>query len=155
MSGGRLDEIDRRLLVRVQEGLPIDPEPFRRLGEELGIDAVEVIRRLEKLKRRRIIRRLGGVFNTPALGRAGTLVAMKVPADRLDEVAAIVNGYDGVTHNYARDHEYNLWFTLVARSPGELERTIDEIISRTGVGVGDVLNLPAEKMYKIGVKFAF
>lgn len=147
-----LDDIDRRLLVRVQEGLPLDPEPFRRLGEELGIDAAEVLHRLEELKRCRIIRRLGGVFNTPALGRAGTLVAMKVPADRLEEVAAIVNGYDGVTHNYARDHEYNLWFTLVAGSPEELEWTIDEIKSRTGIE--DILNLPTEKMYKIGVKLA-
>jgi DNA-binding Lrp family transcriptional regulator len=97
-----------------------------------------------------IIRRIGAVFDTRRLGFASTLIAMQVPTERVDEVAGIVSSYSGVSHNYLRGADYNLWFTLYAESEQDLAAIIEEIKHRTGIE--DVLNLPALKVHKIRVE---
>ncbi|MDD2421921.1 MAG: Lrp/AsnC family transcriptional regulator, partial [Heliobacteriaceae bacterium] len=103
---------------------------------------------VQKLKERGIIRRIGGVFDSRRLGYRATLCALKVPPDRVDAVAAIVNGYPGVTHNYLREHEYNMWFTLIAPTAAKMAAIIAEIKARTGC---ELQNLPASRVFKIKV----
>jgi len=146
-----VDKIDKQLLDIIQSGFPIVERPFQALAKELSLTEEEVIFRLNKLKREKIIRRIGAIFNSKSLGYVSTLLAMKIPEQRIEEVANIINGYNGVTHNYLRNYDYNLWFTLTASSEKKLHSIIEEIKNRTGIS--DLLYLPATKLFKIGVKF--
>ena len=145
-----LDLMDRRLLDIIQTGFPLDPRPYARLGEELGISETEALERVRTLKARGIIRRLGANFDSRRLGWKSTLCGAKVPADKLDAFIVEVNRLPGVTHNYLRDHLYNVWFTLIAPSEAALAETLRELADRTGIAP---LNLPAEKTYKLKVDF--
>jgi len=146
-----LDELDRRLLNLVQTRLPVAPEPYAELAQELGVAEEEVIGRLRRLIEAKVIRRLGAIFDSRKVGYVGTLCAFKVPAERVAEVAAEVNRHPGVTHNYLRDHEYNMWFTILAGSEAGLNETLREIKERTGIN--ECLVLPAVNIFKIRVNF--
>ncbi|MDO7785990.1 siroheme decarboxylase subunit alpha [Desulforamulus aquiferis] len=147
----QLDNTDRRLLNLIQTDFPICTEPYRVLAEKLGTTEEDVLHRLEQLMSNDIIRRLGGVFDSRKLGYKGTLCAIKVPPDRIDEVAAIINGYIGITHNYLRDHEYNMWFTILAQSPQKVEQILQEIKEKSGID--ELINLPSERFFKVLVSF--
>ncbi|MCL5780087.1 transcriptional regulator [Desulforamulus profundi] len=147
----QLDHLDRRLLNLVQSDFPICPQPYQVLAEQLGITEQEVLQRLERLMQQDVIRRLGGVFDSRKLGYKGTLCAVKVPQDRIDEVAAVINSYLGITHNYLRDHEYNMWFTILAQSPAKVEQILKEIKEKTGIE--DIINLPSQRFFKVLVNF--
>lgn len=147
----KLDETDRQLLNLVQVRFPVVPEPYRELAQKLRISEAEVLERLDKLLREKIIRRLGGIFDSRKVGYCGTLCAMKVEPEKVDDVAAVVNSYPGVTHNYLREHDYNMWFTLLAESEAKLYEIIGEIRNCTGVAF--LVSLPAEKIFKIRVNF--
>ncbi len=148
-----MDNIDKKIINRIQADFPICSEPYKQLGKELGLTEGEVIQRLNTLKQKGYIRRLGAVFNSQKLGFSSTLLALKVPPARIDEVAEIINAYKGVTHNYLRQTDYNMWFTLTAESDERLSDTIAEIKEKTGIS--DLLNLPAIKLFKINVNFKF
>ncbi|SHE86741.1 AsnC family transcriptional regulator [Desulforamulus putei] len=147
----QLDHLDRQLLNLVQSDFPICPQPYQVLAEQLGITEQEVLQRLERLMQQDVLRRLGGIFDSRKLGYKGTLCAMKVPQDRIDEVAAVINSYVGITHNYLRDHEYNMWFTILAQSPAKVEQILNEIRERTGIE--DIINLPSQRFFKVLVNF--
>lgn len=147
----RLDSLDRQLLNLIQSSFPITPEPYRELAETLGTSEEEVLARLERLIACGVIRRLGPVFDSRMLGYCGTLAALKVPLERIPEVAAVVNSFPGVTHNYLREGDYNMWFTLLEENPDRLEAILEEIKKRTGIT--EVLNLPSERVFKIRVNF--
>lgn len=146
-----MDETDLKLLARVQEGFPLVKRPFHTLGESLGISEAEAIVRLDRLKSDGLIRRIGPIMDLRKLGYSGVLVALKVPAEKADEVAEVVNEYEEVSHNYLRPNEtgYNLWFTISAKEQRILE-ALDEIKSKTGM---KQLVLPTIRIFKIGVKF--
>lgn len=146
-----LDSRDRALLNLIQTGFPVTPTPYADLGRTLGMTEEEVLARLARLQEGKIIRRLGGIFNSRKLGYTGTLCAMRVPEERLEQVAQVVGGYLEVTHNYLREHDYNMWFTVLALSEERLQDIIEEIMDRTGIR--DIMVLPARKIYKIEVKF--
>lgn len=148
-----LDERDRQLLNRLQSHLPLKSNPFQAVGEELGMTETEVLERLSRLKQKGIIRRIGASMNSQSLGYVSTLVALKVPEGRLMEVAGLINQFPGVTHNYQRNHTYNLWFTLISPSQQELEGTLKELQKR--VGNLPLLNLPARRLFKIRAEFVF
>lgn len=145
-----LDQIDQKLLNIAQHDLEITAEPYKEIGKKLGISAEKVINRLKKLKESGYIRRIGGIFSSKKLGYVSTLVATKVEEDKFYEVADIINEYSGVTHNYRRNHEFNLWFTLIAPSKEELQSQLDEIADLEGINV--LRNLPAKRFFKLGVK---
>jgi len=147
-----LDDIDKKLLTLIQRDFPIASEPYSQIAFTLGISEDEVINRLANLKEEGIIRRIGAIFDSKKLGYHSTLCAMKVPEERIDEVADIVNGYPGVTHNYLRADEYNMWFTLIAKSQEELKRIIGEIKDKSQIS--DLIDLPATGVFKIRVHFA-
>src|ERR1051325_8512450 len=107
-----LDAVDKSLLNIVQGDFPLDPTPYQRLAERLEITQDDVLQRVHRLKKGQIIRQISPIFDTRALGYQSSLVAMSVPTERLDEGAALVNTHPGVSHNYKRDHAFNLWFTV-------------------------------------------
>jgi siroheme decarboxylase len=146
-----LDEIDKSILNRIQSNFPIAPRPFMVIGQDLGLEEDEVIKRIKRLKQEGIIRRIGGNFVPDKLGYVSTLCTARVPLDQLNEFAAVVNQYPGVTHNYQRDNEFNVWFTFIAPSTAEIEAKLAEIAAKTGVP--EILNLPATNVFKIKAQF--
>jgi DNA-binding Lrp family transcriptional regulator len=156
LTASKLDEIDKKLLQLTQDEFPITKRPWATLGSKLKITEEEVILRLKKLHREGIIRKIGPILDAGKLGlRASTLIAMKIPEDKIEKIANIVNEYKSVSHNYLREHEYNLWFTVTTSNKEELRRTIEEIKRRTGISETDVLDLPANRSFKIDVRFQF
>ena len=146
-----LDNLDRKLLNLIQTSFPVVPKPYQELALALGTSEIDVMQRIGKMRASGIIRRLGGIFDSRKLGYRGTLCALKVPPQRIDEVAAVINAYPGVTHNYLREHEYNMWFTLLAENQASIDHILDEI--RNVTGIEEMLNLPAKGIYKIKVNF--
>lgn len=147
-----MDALDVRLLNILQNDFPVVPRPYREIGERLGITEAQVLQRLRSLVATGIIRRIGPVFDTRRLGHVSLLVAAAVPPERLDEVAAKINEFPQVTHNYGRDHKINLWFTLVCADFDEADRVIARI--RAATGLEELEILPAEQLFKIRVNFA-
>lgn len=146
-----MDSIDRDILNEIQSDFPITPRPYHQLGERLHLSEEEILERVKRLKAEGIIRRIGGNFNSRKLNFTSTLCAAKVPENRIEAFVETVNGYDGVTHNYMRNHEYNIWFTFIAPDMDYIENALKKISQETGVY--DILNLPAVKMFKIKVDF--
>jgi DNA-binding Lrp family transcriptional regulator len=145
-----MDSTDKRLLDIIQTDFPLAPRPYAVLGERLGICEEEALARVRELKKRNIIRRLGANFQSAKLGFRSTLCAAKVPPETMDAFVAEVNAQPGVTHNYLRKHEYNVWFTCIGPSRDAVRAILDGITQRTGIAI---LNLPATKLYKIRVDF--
>jgi siroheme decarboxylase len=146
-----LDETDKAILRAVQSKLPMDEQPFAKLGEELGLSEKEVLDRLAAMKESGVIRRIGGNFNSRNLDFASTLCAAQVPEDKFEAFVAAVNAYPGVTHNYRRQHQYNVWFTFIAETMEQIEENLAAITAKTGVD--KICSLPAVEMYKIKVDF--
>ncbi len=146
-----MDDIDKVILNRIQSDFPIEPEPFDIIGQELGISGDEVIARVNQLKVKGVIRRIGANFVPGKVGFVSTLCAAQVPEEKIDEFARIVNRYPGVTHNYQRDNEFNVWFTFIARSRQEIETNLAQIAKESGVQT--ILNLPATHVFKIRAQF--
>lgn len=148
-----LTALERQVLNLVQADFPIAHAPYEELARRIGsgVTAHDVHECIKALIKRGIIRRLGGVFDTRKLGFMSALIAMRVPEERVDEVGEFISTYPGVSHNYRRDHDYNLWFTLAAPSRERLLSTLEEMKTRTGIS--DVLYLPTVRMHKIFVKF--
>lgn len=146
-----MDDIDRELLNVLQRDFPVTETPYADVGECIGIGEDEVLARIESLKSEGLIRRIGASFNPRKLGYTSTLAAARVPREKIDSAAEFINKYPQVTHNYERDDEFNLWFTVIARGEDEIERILDEI--RSGSGAEEVIGLPATDIFKIDVKF--
>ncbi len=146
-----LDDIDKAIVNRIQSDFPITSRPYLALADELGLTETEVLDRVARLKKDGIIRRIGGNFVPGKLGFVSTLCAARVPADKIEHFAEIVNRYPGVTHNYQRDNQYNVWFTFISPSMDEIEANLKKIVEESGVS--DILNLPATKVFKIKAQF--
>lgn len=149
-TDGMLDAADRRILNIIQSSFPLESRPYAAIGRTVGISEEEAFARVQKMKEKKTIRRVGANFNSAKLGFKSTLCAAKVPPDKLDAFVAEVNAHPGVTHNYLRSHEYNVWFTCIAPSWETLCAVIDGISEKTGIAV---LNLPATQLYKVKVDF--
>lgn len=148
----QLDRRDRVLLNHVQGGLPVVSRPYREIGERTGMDEAEVIERLRRLLESGALSRFGAILSPVGLGGERTLAAMHVPAERFDEVAALVNAQPGVTHNYERQHHYNMWFVISSEDEEEIARTLTAIERETGL---EVLNLPTLEEFFVEFNFRF
>ncbi len=144
---------DRLILNEIQRNFPITPRPFLALARRLGMREREVFERVEKLKEAGIIRRIGASFSSGAVGFTSTLCAAKVPPEKVENFVAVVNSYPGVTHNYEREGDYNVWFTLIAPSRKRIEQILAEISRKTGIK--KIMELPAIERFKIAVDFSF
>jgi len=147
----KIDATDKSILNRIQSDFPITSRPYGVIAEELGLTEKDVLARIMRLKKAGIIRRVGGNFVPGKLGFVSTLCAASVPADKIEAFAATVNEYPGVTHNYRRENDFNIWFTFIAPSMEEIEANLKKISADTGIK--DILNLPATRVFKIKAQF--
>jgi len=148
-----MDKTDRLIMDVIQKAFPLDERPFRVIGEKLGLSEEDVLERVRSLKEQGVIRRIGGVFDAGRLGFSSTLCAARVPPERMAVFVETVNGFSNITHNYRRNHEYNIWFTVIAPDRNTIDDIISEIKGRTGVD--DILDMPATRRYKIDAVFDF
>jgi siroheme decarboxylase len=144
------DDLDRKILDILQNDFPLAVKPYAVMADSLSISEDELISRIAVMKDSGLIRRIGGIMDSRKLGFYSTLCAVSVPAGRLDEAALIINQQPGVTHNYQRDHNYNMWFTLTMPSREEAVTVLQELKSSLGL---NIISMPAEKVYKIKVSF--
>jgi DNA-binding Lrp family transcriptional regulator len=150
-SGAHMDDIDRRLVNSLQDGLPVERRPFDALAHELGLEVPAVLDRIQCLLDAGTLSRFGPMFNAEQLGGALSLCAMEVPGDRFEEVAGQVNGYPEVAHNYARDHRLNMWFVIATEQVQQAAAVIAAIERETGCKVYD---MPKQEEFYVGLKLA-
>lgn len=146
-----MKEKSKKLLNLIQADFPLESRPFLKLAKELNISEEQVIETIKSLKKDGYIKRIGGIFDSKKMGYQSTLCAMKVPINKIEEVSKVINSYDGVTHNYIRNHSFNMWFTVIAVSLEEIKTFIEDIKLRTGVK--EILELPSLNLFKINVNF--
>jgi DNA-binding Lrp family transcriptional regulator len=144
-----LDELDKKLLNLMQGSFPIEPRPYARVAELAGVPEDDVMRRVQDLIDDRIIRQVTPIFDTRALGYASMLVAAKVDPENPHRAAKIINAHPGVSHNYLRNHDFNIWFTIATEPDSKLglERTLEVLAAEAGAE--SVRQLPTLKMFKI------
>ena len=142
-----MTELEQKLLAIIQDAFPLEERPYQVLAEQLGSDEQGVFAAVENLRQSGIIRRIGGVYDSKALGFISRLCAGKVVDSALDTFAAVVNEIPAITHNYVRSHEYNVWFTVIAQSEEEIQKIVEDVCSKTKLH--DVHVLLATKKFKI------
>ncbi|QPV62175.1 Lrp/AsnC family transcriptional regulator [Halosimplex litoreum] len=145
----QVDAVDAALVDGWQSGFPVRERPFEAVAADVGVDESEALDRVQRLYDEGIFRRFGPVLNPPVIG-SSTLAAVQAPADQFDEVAEVINGYEQVNHNYARDHEWNMWFVVTAASKERRDAILAEIERRTGC---EVLVLPMLTDFYIDLEF--
>ena len=149
-----LDDIDKKLLQELQDNFPLVQHPWLSISEVLGISENEVLLRLERLTKEGVVERIGAVVDSAKIGlAAATLVAIQVPEKEVEAVAQVINEYPNISHNYLRENQYNIWFTVSAPTMQEVDNTLSDIIRKTGIGPSNILNLPTEQRFKINVRF--
>ena len=144
-----LDDLSRRLIDRFQHGLPLCAEPYAAMARELDCSEAAVLDALALLQQADALSRVGPVFEHSRAG-ASTLVALAVPEERLEQVAAQVNQHPEVNHNYLREHRYNLWFVLTAPHRAQIDQVLAQIAAETGLAP---LDLPMQRAYRIDLDF--
>lgn len=145
-----MDDLCLRMLDRFQHNLPICAAPYQAMAEELGCTEDDILQCLAHLNQRQALSRVGPVFDHSLAG-ASTLVALAVPEERIEAVAAQINALDEVNHNYLREHAWNLWFVLTGPSREHLDQTLINIQQLTGL---TPLDLPMLTAYQIDLGFA-
>ena len=144
-----MNDIQKSLLDEYQRDMPLTARPYQVMAERLGVTEQEIIETLTNLRENGTLSRVGAVFRPNTIGHS-TLAAMSVPADRLEDVAALVSGFDAVNHNYEREHALNLWFVIAATDLEEVHQVVSEIENMTGI---KVLSLPMLDDYHLDLGF--
>ncbi|MBQ3643707.1 MAG: Lrp/AsnC family transcriptional regulator [Candidatus Riflebacteria bacterium] len=144
-----MDEKDHEIMQILQNGFPLESEPFKVIGDKLWIDEHAVISRIVRLIQNGVIRYVGPFFDSRKLGYKGCLAAIDVPQERIDEVAEVINRFDEVTHNYLRDGSPNMWFTLITNSSERQQEILNTIKAETGIK--DIMLFSSKKYFKVKV----
>jgi DNA-binding Lrp family transcriptional regulator len=145
-----LDTLDRAIINQLQGGFPLCDSPYAVVAAELGTSEGELIARLKRLLEEKVLSRFGPMYHAERLGGGLTLAAMAIPEDKFEAVAAQVNAFPEVAHNYEREHALNMWFVLATETPERIKEVIAEIEAATGF---TVINLPKEEEFFIGLRF--
>lgn len=145
-----MDGLDREILNEIQWSFPLEARPYDALASRFGTSAEDVKSRVLRLKRAGVLRQLSAIFDTRRLGYKSSLVAMQVEPGRLERVAELVNAHPGVSHNYERRHEFNLWFTLAVPPGADLKSEVGRLGRIRGVARTRML--PTIRLFKIGVR---
>jgi len=145
-----MDELDKEILNEIQWTFPLTERPYHAIAEKFGLPPEAVMDRLRQMKRSGVLRQLSAIFDTRRLGYKSSLVAMDVEPDKLEHVAGQINRHPGVSHNYEREHEFNLWFTLATPPGSDLKTELDKFSKLSGIR--RVRMLPTIRLFKIGVK---
>jgi len=144
-----IDSLDRQIINQMQTGFPISDQPYAEMAALLGTDEATLLMRLNALLESRVLTRFGPLYRADRLGGAFSLVAMKVPENKFESVAEIVDSFPEVAHNYQREHEFNMWFVLATDSEKGIDEVNQEIEKRTGL---PVYNMPRLKEYFINLE---
>lgn len=145
-----MDEKDRMILNVLQEGLPVTSRPYLQIGETLGMTEEETLIRVRRLRDEGFIRRIGPVIDRKSLGYVSTLCGARVSEEYIEAVAEAINEDSGVTHNYERDGELNLWFTITKKSAEEINCFIAGIEGKFNLRI---YRFPEKKLFKIRTYF--
>lgn len=148
-----MDSVDKKILNIIQTAFPVAPRPYEDIGAQIGVSEQEAFDRVTKLYEEKVIRRIGASYDSKQLHFTSTLCSLKAPEDKIEEVAKIISEYPEVTHNYQRNHEYNVWFTIIAESQERIEQILSEISQKSGLN--GIRNMPASIKFKIKVDFNF
>jgi DNA-binding Lrp family transcriptional regulator len=132
-----MDKLDKEILNEIQWTFPLVPRPYSEIAKIFGNSDEEMMERLRSLKENGIVRQLSAIFDTRRLGYKSALVAMAIDPDKLVQVANQINKHPGVSHNYERNHEYNLWFTLAVPPGSDLKSEIDKFSKLSGINKVD------------------
>ncbi|MEY3289150.1 MAG: hypothetical protein RLZZ419_1392 [Pseudomonadota bacterium] len=144
-----MDEIDRRIINALQVGFPICDAPYQQVAGQLGLAEQVLLERLQTLLNKGTLSRFGPLYHAELMGGALTLAAVKAPPERFDEVTDIINAFPEVAHNYARNHELNMWFVIATETPEQIRQTLTAIEQQTGL---TVYNMPKINEYFVGLK---
>jgi siroheme decarboxylase len=144
-----MDEIDRRIVNRIQGGFPVSERPFAEVAATVGLSEDELIARIDRLVADGFLSRFGPLYNAERLGGAVTLAAMEVPDEAFERVTELVNAHPEVAHNYARDHRLNMWFVVAADRPERIAEVLAAIEVETGI---PVLDMPKREEFFIGLR---
>lgn len=150
MNGITLDATDRAIINGLQGGFPLSEEPFADAGEALGLSAEKLLSGINRLLDNGALSRFGPMYNAEMIGGGLTLAALKVPQDNFEHIAGMVNSLPEVAHNYARDHDLNMWFVIATETPERVGQVIDEIEAMTCL---KVYNMPKIEEFFIGLRF--
>jgi len=145
-----MDKLDTEILNEIQWTFPLVAKPFDEIAKKFEISPDEVKEKLIQLKRKGVLRQLSAIFDTRKLGYTSSLVAMEIEPDKLEHVAHQINKHPGVSHNYEREHEFNLWFTLAVPPGTDLEKELEKFSKLDGIKKTRML--PTLQLFKIGVK---
>ncbi|MFA7096063.1 MAG: AsnC family transcriptional regulator [Gammaproteobacteria bacterium] len=145
-----MDETDRAIINMLQGGFPICERPYAEAGRALGLGEDELLERIASLLERGFLSRFGPMYHAERMGGALTLAAMRVPPSDFERVAAIVNDFPEVAHNYERAHEFNMWFVLATETPQRIGEVIRAIERETGYPVYD---MPKQEEFYVGLRF--
>lgn len=145
-----MDELDKDLLNEIQWSFPLVAKPYHELAKKFNVSPEIIKEKLINLKSYGVIRQLSAIFDTRKLGYKSSLVAMKVTSDKLVDVANTINQHPGVSHNYERKHDFNLWFTIATPPGTNVKTEVDKFSVLSGVEATRML--PTIQMFKIGVK---
>lgn len=146
-----MDDLDRRIVNRLQRGIPVCERPYAEPARELGLDEATLLERIRALRESGVLTRFGPLFDAERLGGAFCLCALSAPAMDYERIAGIVNAHPEVAHNYERTHALNMWFVLATETGEGIDRAIRRIESETGLAV---LALPRLDEYYIGLQLA-
>ena len=145
-----MDALDRRIINELQGGFPVCEHPFREIADRLGSTESELITRIGCMLDDGLLTRFGPMYHAEHMGGALSLCAMRVPPERFEAVADVVNTHPEVAHNYQRDHDMNMWFVLATETPAALQAAVDRIEAETGL---KVFNLPKLEEFYVGLHF--
>jgi len=148
-----MDELDCRILHVLQSEFPLSERPYEVLARKLQISCDELWERVEKLVDQGVIRRIGASLDSRKLGYSSTLAAISVEADRVEQAAEIISRFSEVTHSYQREHQFNIWFTMIAADNERIESILEQIRSALSLESSEVLNLPAKQLFKLDARF--
>ena len=145
-----MDAVDRAIINGLQGSFPICEHPYAVAAEQFGIDESELLERLQRMLDNKQLSRFGPLYHAERLGGGLSLCAMRIPPEDFDRVTEQVNAFPEVAHNYARDHEFSMWFVLATETPEGIEQTLQDIEQVTGY---PVYNMPKQEEFYIGLKF--
>jgi DNA-binding Lrp family transcriptional regulator len=146
-------DMDRRILQALQNDFPLSERPFDLLAEQLGIDVDDLWQRVQQMLEQGTIRRLGASLDSGKLGYCSTLAAVSVSLELVDRAAETIGRYPEVTHSYLRDHEFNIWFTIIAIDRDRIETILGEIRDELALDASKLLNVPAKRIFKLNARF--
>ncbi|MBN2160298.1 MAG: Lrp/AsnC family transcriptional regulator [Spirochaetes bacterium] len=137
------------VLNRIQKDFPLAVDPFEIIADELSMKAGDLLEIVRALKEKRVIRNISGIFNGQSLGYVSSLIAFRIDDAEIERAASAINAHPGVSHNYLRDHTFNIWFTLAAGSGAKLEKTVSLLAEQSKAS--DYIILKNERLLKIGL----